>query len=80
MSKPFVCNRIGGGYAGLDIEIIEAMASELNFTVIYVRAQDLKTERDVDTIPWRNNYGLWKVLHLRAISGDVDITLGALAI
>ena len=80
VTEPFVCNRIGGGYAGLDIDIIEAMASALNFTIAYINAEDLRKDSDEKVTHWRNNYGLWKVLYLRALAGEIDVGIGRLTL
>jgi len=74
--SPYICDRVGGGYFGLDIEIIEAMASVLNFTVRYLRSDELEKPNDSLGIPWKGTVGPWKSVLLRVLSRDVDIAIG----
>jgi len=78
-NPPALYRRIGGGFAGLDIEMIDAMASALNFKAQFFPASDLIKENDGPlAIPYKTYYGPWKTVMLRTIAGDVSIGIGGM--
>ena len=70
------CDQIGGGYAGTEIEMMEAIASVLNFRIVYNSSNELKRRTDSEYDDWTAAYGPWKTVLLRVLSGEVDIAMG----
>jgi len=67
---------VGGGYAGYDLDILESMAAELNFTLHYILEKDLRRENESNEILWRGLFGPWNVVLIRIESGEIDIGVG----
>jgi len=51
------CKRVGGGYAGAEIEMMEAIASALNITLEYNSSMELSRENDSQHAALEGGYG-----------------------
>jgi len=71
------CHRIGGGFAGVEVELIDAMASALNFTANYQSSTVLARENDSQLAPWKGSSGPWQTILIRLLSGEVNVGIGA---
>jgi len=80
-NPPYTCNRIGGGFAGIDIEIIDYIAESLNLKAKYIPVMDLKRYDDESLdIVYKGYYGDWKLILLRTLSEEVNVGSGGLAL
>jgi len=75
-TPPYTCKRVGGGYTGVDVEMMEAMAEVLNFTLDYFLVERLRGRNESEGDYWKGHVGPWKTILLRAVEGEIEIALG----
>lgn len=76
IAPPYVCDRTDGGFAGVDIDVLEATGTALNFSVVYILSEDLRKENESEDTLWRGRRGPWNTILLRLESGEIDIGVG----
>jgi len=70
------CSRVGGGIAGPETQIIDAMASALNFTAIFIASENMIKRKDFAIDHWKTMDGPWRTVLLETFAGNVDIAMG----
>jgi len=76
ISPMATCHRTGSGLAGIEIDMLESMASALNFTTVYKLSGDLMRKNDSELAKREDLYGPWGTVLLRIFAGEIDIAMG----